>query len=94
MGRLVFVILKIYKTLRLLWLGISGRTEADIHANRIVTGRAWSEFCEHLKTAGTALFQSIVLPFALFLRSCYYRQQAFQRHIMKTWGNRKGGYLE
>jgi Sulfotransferase family len=55
MGRLVFVILKIYKNLRLIWLGISGRTEADIHAKRIVTGRAWSEFCEHLKTAGAVL---------------------------------------
>jgi hypothetical protein len=55
MGRIVFVILKVYKNLRLLWLGISGRTEADIHASRIITGKSWSEFCEHLKTAGAAL---------------------------------------
>ncbi len=55
MGRLLFFILGVYKYFRLLWLRITGSTEADIHANRIVTGRAWSEFCEHLKTAGAAL---------------------------------------
>jgi hypothetical protein len=55
MGKLVFVILKVYKNLRLLWLRISGKTEEDMHANRIVTGKSWSEFCDRLKTAGAAL---------------------------------------
>jgi hypothetical protein len=55
MGKLVFAILKFYKAFRLLWLRISGKTEADIHASRIVSGKAWAEFCEHLKTAGAVL---------------------------------------
>lgn len=55
MGRFVFGLLKIYKNIRLFWLGMTGKTEADIHANRIVTGKAWSQFCDHLKAAGAAL---------------------------------------
>jgi len=34
---------------------MAGKTEADVHANRIVTGKAWEDFCERLKTAGAAL---------------------------------------
>jgi hypothetical protein len=55
MGKLIFVLLQFYKGLRLMWLGITGKTESDIHARRVVTGKAWSEFCENLKAAGTAL---------------------------------------
>ena len=55
MQKLIFAILKFYKDFRLLWLKISGKTESDMHAQRIMTGKAWSEFCEHLKTAGAAL---------------------------------------
>jgi hypothetical protein len=55
MGKLFFVLLKIYQRIRLFWLGISGKTEADVHASHIVSGKAWSGFCDHLKTAGAAL---------------------------------------
>ncbi|MBY0425688.1 MAG: hypothetical protein K2Q22_08640, partial [Cytophagales bacterium] len=55
MGKLVFFLLKIFKRIRLFWLGLQGKTESDIHAERIVSGKAWAEFCDHLKTAGVAL---------------------------------------
>ena len=32
-----------------------GRTEADVHAERIVSGKAWDEFCDTLKAAGASL---------------------------------------
>ncbi len=37
------------------WLRLTGRTEADLHAQRITSGKAWEEFCDNLKTAGAAL---------------------------------------
>ena len=37
------------------WLRLTGRTESDIHAQRIVSGKAWEEFCDNLKSAGSAL---------------------------------------
>jgi hypothetical protein len=55
MGKLLFIILKVFKSIRQLRLKISGKTEADIHTQRIVSGKAWEEFCENLKTAGAAL---------------------------------------
>ena len=55
MGKILFFLLKIVKGIRLFWLRISGRTESDIHAQRIVTGKSWDEFCDNLKVAGAAL---------------------------------------
>lgn len=43
------------KWLRLSWLHLTGKTEKEIHARRIVSGKAWEEFCDRLKTAGAAL---------------------------------------
>ena len=37
-------------------LRLRGKTEADVHAQRIVSGKAWSEFCDDLKAAGNVLF--------------------------------------
>lgn len=37
---------------------ISGKSEADIHAERVVSGKAWDEFCDSLKAAGTSLMYS------------------------------------
>ncbi len=34
---------------------IRGKTEQDIHDQRIVTGQSWSEFCDELKVAGNVL---------------------------------------
>jgi hypothetical protein len=55
MRKLLFSFLKILKGLRKLRLKISGKTEADIHAERIVSGKAWEEFCDQLKLAGANL---------------------------------------
>ena len=55
MGKFIFKIFSIIKWFRLSWLRLTGKTEADMHAQRIVSGKAWSEFCDHLKTAGAAL---------------------------------------
>ena len=34
---------------------LRGKTEADIHAERIISGKAWEEFCDNLKSAGASL---------------------------------------
>ena len=34
---------------------VSGKTEEDIHAERIVSGKSWEEFCDQLKLAATNL---------------------------------------
>lgn len=55
MGKFVFKFFALLKWFRLSWLRLTGKTEADVHAQRIVSGKAWNEFCDHLKTAGAAL---------------------------------------
>ena len=44
-----------FKKLRLLMLRLRGKTEDDIAAQRIVSGKAWEEFCDTLKAAGSAM---------------------------------------
>lgn len=36
-------------------LKLKGKTADDIHQERIVSGKAWDEFCDNLKAAGAAL---------------------------------------
>ena len=55
MGKILFFVLRIFKAIRLTWLRMTGRTESDIHAQRITSGKAWEEFCDNLKSAGAAL---------------------------------------
>ena len=55
MRKLLFFYLKILKGFQNFRLKISGKTEADIHDHRIVTGKAWEEFCDQLKLAGASL---------------------------------------
>lgn len=55
MGKILFFILNILKGVRRFWLRLTGKTEADVHAQRITSGKAWEEFCDHLKAAGAAL---------------------------------------
>ena len=55
MGKVLFFILNLLKGFRRFWLKLTGKTEADIHAHRISSGKSWDEFCDHLKTAGAAL---------------------------------------
>ena len=55
MNQLLFALLRVFKKVRLWWLGLRGKTEADVYAQRVVTGQTWEDFCENLKTAGAAL---------------------------------------
>jgi hypothetical protein len=43
------------KGFRKLRMRLSGKTEDDIHAQRVVSGQAWEEFCDQLKLAGANL---------------------------------------
>lgn len=55
MKKILIRILKIFQVVRKWWLGLRGISEEDIHNKRIVSGKAWEEFCENLKVAGAAL---------------------------------------
>jgi hypothetical protein len=55
MGKLLFFFLGLMKRYRRMILGIQGKTEDDIHAQKVVSGKAWEEFCDQLKAAGGAL---------------------------------------
>lgn len=55
MKGILVIFLKVFQSFRRGWLKLTRRTEEDIHNQRVVTGKAWEEFCENLKTAGAAL---------------------------------------
>ncbi|NOX85031.1 MAG: DUF1214 domain-containing protein [Chlorobi bacterium] len=55
MRNLLFAFLKVLKFFRTFGRKISGKTEDDIHRQRIVSGKAWEEFCDQLKLAGAVL---------------------------------------
>jgi hypothetical protein len=55
MRQLLFAFLSVIKGFRRLSMKISGKSEADVHAERIVSGKAWEEFCDQLKLAGANL---------------------------------------
>ncbi len=55
MKQLLFIFLRFLGWFRKLSLKVRGKTEADIHAARIVSGQAWNEFCDRLKLAGNSL---------------------------------------
>jgi len=55
MRKLLFVFLKILKRARQIRLKLSRKTEDDIHVQRIISGKAWDEFCDQLKLAGASL---------------------------------------
>ncbi len=55
MKEILFFFLRLVRFFHRVRRMISGRTESDIHNHRIVTGRAWDEFCDRLKLAGAAL---------------------------------------
>ncbi len=44
-----------YRSFSRLLLRLRGITEGDVAANRILTGKSWSEFCNTLKAAGSAV---------------------------------------
>lgn len=55
MNKILFLLIRIHKSYRKMVLKLSGKTEQDIHDERIVSGKAWNEFCDNLKLAGSAL---------------------------------------
>lgn len=55
MRKMLFLILRFNGAIRKIKLRLSGKTEEDIHAERIVSGKSWSEFCDELKAAGNVL---------------------------------------
>ena len=55
MKKILIFALAFFQRIRRLWLQIAGKKEEDIHNHRVVTGKAWTEFCDNLKSAGAAL---------------------------------------
>lgn len=55
MKKILITFLSIFQSFRRGWLRLKGISEDDIHNQRIVSGKAWEEFCDNLKTAGAAL---------------------------------------
>jgi hypothetical protein len=55
MAKLLFFFLGLIKSFRKFTWKIRGLKEDDIHAERIVSGKAWEEFCDQLKKAGASL---------------------------------------
>ncbi|MBN1199366.1 MAG: DUF1214 domain-containing protein [Bacteroidales bacterium] len=55
MRQLLFLFLKSITCWQRLMRNLKGKSESDIHAERIVSGKAWDEFCDNLKVAGAAL---------------------------------------
>ena len=55
MGKLLFFVLRILGSWQSLLLKLRGKTLQDVHEERIVSGKAWDEFCDRLKAAGAVL---------------------------------------
>lgn len=55
MQKLLFFYLSLLSKIQKLRLYFSGKTVEDVQAERIVSGKAWEDFCDQLKQAGTVL---------------------------------------
>lgn len=55
MKQLLFLFLRAVGSWQKMIRRLTGKTEADIHAERIVSGKSWEEFCDNLKAAGASL---------------------------------------
>jgi hypothetical protein len=58
MRGVIFFILRVYSGIRRFWLNLRGIKESDIYSRQVITGKAWENFCDQLKTAGAALVYS------------------------------------
>ncbi|TFH26164.1 MAG: DUF1214 domain-containing protein [Bacteroidia bacterium] len=55
MRKILYHFLRIQGAIQKFFLKIRGKTLQDFHDQRVVSGKAWSEFCDHLKAAGNVL---------------------------------------
>jgi hypothetical protein len=55
MRKILYLFLKLSGMWQKMVLSLKGMTEDDLHDQRIVSGRSWTEFCEDLKAAGNVL---------------------------------------
>lgn len=55
MQKLLFFFLSILKSFHKLGLFFKGKTEQDLTEQRVVSGKAWEDFCDQLKLAGAVL---------------------------------------
>lgn len=55
MKRAFLFLLGLFRRFNLWKLQLDGKTMADVHDERIVTGKAWAEYCDTIKAAGTAM---------------------------------------
>jgi hypothetical protein len=58
MNKILITLLKYFQIIRRGWLRLRGITEKDVYDRKVVSGKAWDEFCENLKVAGAALVYS------------------------------------
>ncbi|MFO7669183.1 MAG: DUF1214 domain-containing protein [Bacteroidales bacterium] len=56
MRKLLFLYLRAMGVFQKFFLRIRGKTDQDLHDQRISSGQSWSEFCDELKAAGNVLF--------------------------------------
>ena len=55
MRKIAVGLLAFFRNIMLFWHRLRGKTPDDIAEQRIVSGKAWEEFCDTLKAAGAAL---------------------------------------
>ena len=55
MQKILFFFLAVLNFFRKAGLFFRGKTEEDIQVERVVSGKAWEDFCDQLKLAGTVL---------------------------------------
>jgi hypothetical protein len=55
MKKLFLFLLGLFRRFNLWKLKLQGKTTEDVHEERILTGKAWADYCDTIKAAGTAM---------------------------------------